>query len=102
MDHHMDLCNVKMFVDSFSDKHGLVFVEGFEGFWGGFEGLRDLRGMYLKLWVIDEVHDHDSCVKDCRLNCSDQKTCKNMLHLFMLVTYPLWNERDTILEVSEV
>ena len=57
--------------------------------------------MYLKLWIIDEIDDRDSCAKDCRLNCSDQKTRKNPLHLLMLATCPWRNERDTILEVSE-
>ena len=98
MDHWMNLRNVEIITYSRGNKDGLAFMEGFKCF---LERLQSQRGVYFKLWIINEINDYHSCVKYCRLNRSNEKASENLQHLFMLMASPLWNKQNPVFEVLE-
>jgi len=96
--HCVDLGNVEVCLDLLLDKLVLVCVKAVPCV---FKLLKGTVGVGLKVSIVDKVENGASCSYDFWVSCISNDTKKNFLHVLVLVSSPLRDERYTLLEMTK-
>ena len=96
--HCMDLGDVEMCPDLLLDELVLVCMKADPRV---FEASKGMVGVGLKVSVVYNIKNSASCSYDFRVSCVGNDSKEDLLHVLVLGSSPLGDERDPFLEVAK-